>query len=221
MAWDHGEVIVRREVLNDGRPWLAVPVRVVEDSGTQLVTFIATGAALGFVDGQFPTPDGLHPWSGRTAWTGHGTLMVQRPSDHHAVWHFWTGVERRFSCWYVNLQEPFRRTALGYDTQDLELDLVVAPDRTVEVKDLDLMPVRVAEGRYTPSQAADTIVLGERLALDIEAGRSLWDPRWSTWQPDPRWGCEALPDGWADVTSPSKQPDLRVDGVEADPGLGR
>lgn len=201
MAWAHGEVIIRREVLNDGRPWLGIPVRVIEDSPEQLVTFIASGATLGFVDGPFPTPDRRHPWFGRTAWTGHGTLMVQRTGDDHAVWHFWTGLERRFAYWYVNLQEPFRRTAIGYDTQDLELDLVVAPDGSYEVKDLELIPARVEEGRYTQPQASYIVALGERLAADIEAGRSLWDPRWSGWQPDPAWGSETLFEGWADVPS--------------------
>lgn len=56
------------------------------------------------------------------AWAGHGCLMVQRPGEHHAVWHFWDGADRRFSHWYVNLQTAFRRTAIGYDTQDLEVD---------------------------------------------------------------------------------------------------
>lgn len=54
--------------------------------------------------------------------------MVQRPGDPHAVWHFWTGPDREFTCWYINLQADFVRAAIGYDTQDFELDLVVFPD---------------------------------------------------------------------------------------------
>jgi hypothetical protein len=59
--------------------------------------------------------------SGRAAWHGHGVLMQQRPDEAHAIWIFWDGPEREFRGWYVNLQEPLRRTAVGYDTQDLEL----------------------------------------------------------------------------------------------------
>ena len=40
-------------------------------------------------------------------------------------WVFWHGPERAFHGWYLNLQEPFRRTPQGYDTQDLELDIWV------------------------------------------------------------------------------------------------
>jgi hypothetical protein len=45
----------------------------------------------------------------------------------HAIWVFWHGPQREFRGWYVNLQEPFRRTSLGVDTQDLELDILIAP----------------------------------------------------------------------------------------------
>jgi len=77
--------------------------------------------------------------------------MVQRPGDHHAVWHFWTGPDREFACWYINLQTAFVRTAIGYDTQDLELDIIVLPDGSWTLKDLDVLDDRVAEGRISRS----------------------------------------------------------------------
>ena len=40
-----------------------------------------------------------------------------------------------------------RRTAIGYDTQDLELDLVVYPDGRWKIKDDELMDQRVSEER--------------------------------------------------------------------------
>jgi NAD(P)H-flavin reductase len=46
----------------------------------------------------------------------------------HAVWVFWEGASRDLAGWYVNIQEPFRRTSIGFDTQDLELDIVIEPD---------------------------------------------------------------------------------------------
>jgi Protein of unknown function (DUF402) len=45
-----------------------------------------------------------------------------------STWVLWEGEERSMDCWYINLQEPFRRTRDGIDSQDLELDFVVAPD---------------------------------------------------------------------------------------------
>src|SRR4051794_23709614 len=121
--WAEGETILRREVLNDGRPWLEVPVVVVRDEAELLATYIAEGAPFQFPEGDWPTATGRHPWSGRERWTGHGVLMLQRPGEAHAIWVFWHGPDRVFRGWYVNLQEPFRRTDIGYDTQDLELDV--------------------------------------------------------------------------------------------------
>jgi hypothetical protein len=182
--WSEGDVVVRREVLNDGSVWLEYPVLVVRDEPDLLATYVARDAPF-----TFPPNPRMHPWrrEGRTSWQGHGMLMLQRPDELHAIWHFWAGAERSFAGWYVNFQEPFRRTADGYDTQDLELDLVVHPDGTVEVKDDDLLDVRVQEGRFTQDQAHAIRAVGERIQLELAAGRRWWDPWWALWEPDPAW----------------------------------
>jgi hypothetical protein len=208
--WEPGQLIVRREILGlapgfhpeprpdwYGRPWEGVPVHVVEDTAEQLVTYLPPGAELGFVDGEWPTADGRHPWSGRSRWTGHGCLMVQRPGDAHAVWHFWTGPDRDFACWYINLQADFVRTELGYDTQDYELDLVVSPDGTYEVKDLEVLDDRVVEGRFTADLVAWIRELGSELCRELDQGRRWWDPVWSGWTPPEGWVDARLPEGWA------------------------
>ena len=194
------DLMVRREVLGlspidarlsppswYGKAWLEVPVHVVEDSEEQLVTYIASGAAFTFPTGAWPTPDGLHPWHGRDRWQGHGCLMVQRPGDHHAVWHFWNRPDRQFAFWYINLQTAFVRTPAGYDTQDLEVDIVVWPDGRWELKDVDLLADRIVEGRFTPELGAWILELASQLIGSLEAGKRWWDPKWAEWTPDPRW----------------------------------
>jgi len=210
--WHYGDILVRREVLGlapaggddeelrpwQGRPWSAIPVHVVEDTAEALVTYIAPGAEFGFFPGKWPTPDGRHPWSGRLAWTGHGCLMVQRPGDHHAVWHFWAGPEREFSCWYINLQTAFVRTGLGYDTQDLELDIVVFPDGHWILKDADVLVDRISEQRFTLTLVDWIESLGGELTSRLQAGERWWDDGWAHWTPDASWHNTALPSGWAD-----------------------
>ena len=39
--WSEGDVVLRREVLNDGRCWCQFPVRVVQDNDELLATYIA------------------------------------------------------------------------------------------------------------------------------------------------------------------------------------
>jgi hypothetical protein len=185
--WSEGQVILRREVLNDGRPWLEVPVVVVRDEPELLATYIAEGTPFSFPEGSFPTPDGRHPWHCRRRWEGHGVLMLQRPGDAHAIWVFWDGPDREFHGWYVNLQEPFRRTDRGYDTQDLELDIWVPAEGGWEWKDAEVLDERIREGRYTADQVEETWAEGRRVVAELDAGRRWWDPGWAEWAPDPTW----------------------------------
>ncbi len=98
-TWQSGEVVVRREVLNDGRVWLELPVIVVQDDPGLLATYIAEGAPLRFPPGDWPTADGRHPWHKHASWESHGVLMLQRPGEAYAVWVFWSGPNRDFAGW--------------------------------------------------------------------------------------------------------------------------
>jgi hypothetical protein len=198
-------VVVRSEVLGLQPPevsaapagtgcWLEFPVHVVEDSDAQLVTYTAPGAPFRFPPGPWPTPDGLHPWFGRDAWTGHGCLMVQRPGDHNAVWHFWEGPERSFVCWYLNLQTSFTRTETGYQTQDLELDLLVFPDGSHLVKDADVLDDRITEGRYTPELVRWIRAYGDGLVDRLVREGPWWDRSWADWTPDAAWAAPIVTD---------------------------
>ncbi len=187
LRWCEGDVVLRREVLNDGRCWCQFPVRVVQDDDELLATYIAEGAELHFPPGPWPIAGGLHPWHGKERWEGHGVLMLQRPGEAYAIWVFWFGKERAFRGWYVNLQEPFRRNGRGYDTQDLELDIVVPLDAPWEWKDDELLDVRVAEGRFTPEQAAAARAEGRRVTAQLDAGERWWDDDWADWRPPAGW----------------------------------
>jgi Protein of unknown function (DUF402) len=182
-AWAEGDVVTRREVLSDGRCWASFPVVVVRDDPDLLVTYIAEGAPFTFPPGDWPTPDGRHPWADRACWTGHGVLMLHRPGDMYAVWVFWQGPTREFHGWYVNLQEPFRRFHGGYDTQDLELDIWLPCGGGWVLKDDELLDVRVREGRFTEDQARAFRREAARITAELDAGHRWWDESWSRWRP--------------------------------------
>jgi hypothetical protein len=192
--WREGETVVRREVLR-GRPWAGIPVFVVRDDPGLLATYIAEGAELGFADGEWP--GGRHPWHGKTAWRGHGVLTLQRPDDAYAVWAFWREPGRAFAGWYVNFQAPFRRTAIGYDTLDHEIDIwIPGGGPGWEWKDRELLETRVAEGRFTAEEAVAIRRDADRVAAELDAGRRWWDDGWRDWRPDPSWRPPGLPHGW-------------------------
>jgi hypothetical protein len=194
VAWRVGEAIVRREVWR-GKPWLGTIVLVVEDTPDLLATYLPEGSPFGFPEGDWPG-EGRHPWHGRGAWEGHGVLMLQRPGESYAVWHFWQKPGRRFDGWYLNLQEPFRRTTVGYDTQDHELDIWVRTDGTWSFKDAELMEERIADGRFTREQVAEILAEGDRIGATLDAGERWWDEAWSRWESPPGWNAPPLPEGW-------------------------
>ena len=211
LAWVPGEVVVRREVLGlphvagdrhgdaDGpqHVWFGSPVHVVVDDGEQLVTYIGPGAEFGFPPGKWPTPSGRHPLHGQASWRGHGCLMVQRPGEDWAIWHLWHGDDRALLCWYVNFQAAYRRTAVGFDTLDFELDIVVFPDGRWAFKDREVLADRVAAGRLTQATFDRVLALGDEMAAALDAGRRPWDPRWADWTPPDGWRDARLPAGWS------------------------
>ena len=123
-------------------------------------------------------------------------LALRRPGEAYAVMHFWNGADRRFPGWYLNLEEPFRRTATGYDSQDLELDVLVPIDGPCKLKDSDLLDQRVHERRFTDEQAVAIRRVGNELVARVDGGTRWWDERWASFVPQPEWRSPSFPDGW-------------------------
>ena len=61
-------------------------------------------------------------------WHTHRALFLQRPGEAHSIGLFWREADGEFWYWYVNLEAPWQRSPVGFDTWDHVLDLVVAPD---------------------------------------------------------------------------------------------
>jgi len=192
VGWQRGDVIVHREIWR-GRPWCAIPIVVVEDTPELLVTYLPEEAPFAFP----PSADGRpHPWAGRRCWQGNGMLALRRPGEAYSVMHFWEGLERRFAGWYLNLEEPFRRTPIGYDGQDLELDLWLPAEGGWQLKDEEMVEQRVREGRFTEEQARAIHALGLEVGAMLDRGERWWDERWTSFVPDPDWRAPAFPEGW-------------------------
>jgi hypothetical protein len=178
------EVIVRREIL-DGGEWLVYPVRVVEDTVDLLAVYLAQGTPLTFGDGEFRW--GPHPWTAfEPFWQSEGVLQLQRPGDGYAVWARRSGGE--FTDWYVNFQEPMRRTDRGLDTLDQELDLLLPADGSpYRWKDEDHFEERRRSGGFTEEEAAAVRSAAASVVDLVDRGAGWWEP-WRDWR---------APEGWA------------------------
>lgn len=179
-----GEIIVRREML-DGREWLVYPVRVVEDGPDLLAVHLAHGTPLTFGTGEFRW--GVHPWAHLDpTWQSEGVLQLQRPGDGYAVWLFWKDGE--FSGWYINFQEPLRRTAAGFDTLDHELDLWLPGDGGAwRWKDVDSFAERERSGVLHSYEAVAVRTEAAKVAEMLTCGSEWWDKAWSRWSPPVDW----------------------------------
>ena len=76
---------------------------------------------------------------------------------------------------------------------DLEADLIVFADGSWQLKDMELLDQRAAEGRYS-AELVDWI-RGEieRLTDRLTSDGQWWDPSWATWTPPADWVDPQLP----------------------------
>jgi hypothetical protein len=173
-----------------GCVWRVNAVWVVEEQPEQIVLHSPPGAPARFpVDDagrevRIPAADG---WTlAERRGEGHA-LRLYRHGARHSLWLFWDDVGS-FSHWYLNLEQPNRRTALGWDYHDDKLDLIVMADGSMRWKDEDELAEAGARG------------LVDESAVRAEAERLVADPPWPTgwedWQPDPTKAAPPLPEGW-------------------------
>ncbi|MGH2658205.1 MAG: DUF402 domain-containing protein, partial [Actinomycetota bacterium] len=98
--------------------------------------------------------------------------------------------------WYVNLQDPLRRTAMGFDTVDHVLDAIVEQDGSWRWKDEDELEESVRRGIFSPGETMAFRAEGERAVHRLRNREPPFDRDWTTWRPDPSWPIAELPPGW-------------------------
>jgi predicted RNA-binding protein associated with RNAse of E/G family len=97
----------------------------------------------------------------------------------------------------VNLERPLERTAIGFDTVDHALDVVIELDRSSwRWKDEEELAEAVRDGLFTPEEAADFRAWGERAVDRVLSREPPFDRDWLGWRPDPGWPRPELSAGW-------------------------
>jgi hypothetical protein len=219
MPFEPGRPVLYRNVA--GGQLLAVrPCRVISDDDRGLLLWLARGSVVGVevaADGRGIRSMPFAKWVElehqvvEATWRGPGILKFFPPGVDHSVWFFfddaqaggaWTSIPKRFSGWYVNLEERAIRwddgDVAGVDTVDQDLDIVVAPDRTWQWKDEAEFAERLAlPDRYWVPDEGAVWAEGRRVIKRIEAGEFPFDGTWTDFVPDPSWPVpRSLPPGW-------------------------
>jgi hypothetical protein len=201
-----GQTVLVQEIWRE-QVWAARPMTVVRDEGDFAALWFPRGTVW-----KAPTtpPERLRAadrgerlaqcalqgeWVFRDAAWDVDTLVLLRESAWHAVWVSWLPSGEHWG-WYVNLQRPLLRTALGFETMDLVLDLIVDPDRTWRWKDEDELETWVARGVCTPELAARIRAEGLEVAGRAERNEPPFCESWPEWRPDLEWTLPELPEGW-------------------------
>ena len=201
-----GQTVVLQEVWRD-QVWAARPKRVVQDDGDLVALWFPRGTRW-----MAPIDDPRREWDGdrgerlaecavRGEWLHRelewdvDTLSLMRPGAWHALWVSWLPNGEHWG-WYVNLQRPFRRSRLGFETMDLALDLIIDADGSWRWKDEDELETFVERGVFEPdlparlrAEALGVVELAEH------RGGPFGEP-WPEWRPEAEWQPPELPSGW-------------------------
>lgn len=203
--WQSGAHVLWRS-RPQGQVGYVIPCTVVADTPQVTVLFQATGSVCKRRVGQRGGPHGrnLLVSDGSTShedvvWPGPPTLRLHPWGSTYSIIRSWNSAHACAEGWYVNLEAAWRRTRLGFDSQDLTLDITVAADLSSWAwKDEDELEWSVEAGKYSAEEAALIREEGLRVIEALETRSWPFSADWSQWCPDPEWEIPILPTDWAD-----------------------
>jgi predicted RNA-binding protein associated with RNAse of E/G family len=194
-AFEPGEPAALREIW-EGRVWSARPVTVVEDAQEQVTLFIPAGAHW-----MAPFRAGERLKIQEPEWE-----LVEQPYKAHVLSFAWPGSSAAVllfygsdwspSHWYVNLEDPLRRSPVGFDTLDHKLDAIVELDGSWRWKDEDELAEIIERGLLDPADEKGLRAQAEEAVRRIAERDAPFDRDWFGWRPDPDWPEPTLPEGW-------------------------
>lgn len=206
-AFPRGSTVVRRDVLR-GKVWSAAPFRVIQGTDTVLmlgcwpgvemlapttwIQWLRTGddavrkqAVPNLASGRWE----LDRW----VWRDTTVLVRYEAGRHFSVSRFFDA-EGRCGGWYVDFVRPFQRTAIGIDTFDLLLDLVVTADlSTYRWKDEDEYAHARRLGLIDDALHRRVETARQQVVSLIESRQGPFADDWSSWKRDPAWPAPTLP----------------------------
>jgi hypothetical protein len=195
-AFAPGRAVALREIWH-GRVFEARPAIVVADDPAGAMFFVPSVVSCLQPVGEDGVPMRLPAAAWRLEpieWHHRRSLSFAFPDTPYAVLATWDAGTDAFDGWYVNLQDPLRRTDIGFDTRDHVLDVLIPPDRASwSWKDEQEMARALALGLFTQAEAERIRWAGERAVEHVLLREPPFDEDWRDWRPDPAWDVPELP----------------------------
>lgn len=141
-------------------------------------------------------------WDGsyvEDSWFGAPVVRVHPKGSAWSVWRWHDGTQW-LPDWYINLELPWIRTSMGFDSQDWTLDVIArrhAEGRwSVRYKDEDELAFYADQGLVSEADRSMIEHTGEEATAAAHAGSFPFDADWSQWTPQPNWVAPQLAAGW-------------------------
>ena len=204
-----GESIVWRSVDRDARvvqtvwPWI-----VVRDDADAIVLYMPVGTIGKQRTGERGGPRDrlMLRWDGGhrdVTWHTANVVRLYREGDDYSIWIARDDTTGAVVWRYINLEDPWRRTPIGFDSKDRWLDLYSEPGSDEWLwKDEDEIEWLVEQGRIDRAHADGVRRSGELAVGRIKAGETPLGPAWSSWRADGAWQVPTVPPSWKELEPP-------------------
>lgn len=207
-TWEPGNVVALRGIYNQ-RPWYIQSAVVVQDKPEEVALAILPGAECyapeGYIHGKHGPSGQWDRWDEyvknnwkmqRYTWRTNRLLILLQPEKYYASYYFWQADRNQFIGYYINFQLPFCRSSVGFDTLDLELDIVIEPTYEWHWKDEEDYQRGIECGILRREWIQEINAAKPEVFEKLEKHLYPFDGAWLGWMPDTNWSAPTLPKNW-------------------------
>ena len=207
-TWQPGDAVALRGMYNQ-KPWYIQAARVVKDTPEEIVLLVVPGAECvapaNYIHKKHGDHTGWERWREilsenwnleKYAFHTNRFLILLEPEKYYESIYIWNQASGVFGCFYINFQLPFVRSPCGFDTFDLELDIVIDPDYQWHWKDVDEYQEGIRMGVLRPEWVQGIEQAQKEVFERIEQRCYPLDAHWLYWLPDASWTPPQLPLDW-------------------------
>lgn len=207
-TWKPGDTVALRGIYNQRVSYMQSAL-VVQDDPNEVALAILPGAECAapddYINGKHGTEKlwdrwGLYQkgsWDMLSyRWHTNRLLILLQPEKYYASYYFWRAGDNKFLCYYVNFQLPFRRSSIGFDTFDLELDIIIEPTYEWRWKDVEDYQRGIECGMLRDEWVQEINAAKPEIFEKLEKHQYPFDDSWLNWVPDPSWLPPKLPENW-------------------------